>query len=373
MTGPAVAILQNQFRLSGRTKVVCEVIQLLNELDIVPDLLTFTPPTVGRHIGRFFGLEDLQFNHIQVAPIPFVRGALWQVLAINWLTRARHGCYDLVFNSNDALQGLNSAANYLHFVYYPLLTGADLARVQEFHLRFFYSKVCAWILARSGEALLNDTVYTISEFSKNALLQTFPGLSGKVSVCYPPSFNGEISCHADRMQRCMSVGSFIPDKNQTDQLAIASQLPEIEFWIVGNVRSQSYFHTCKGFIRRTGVRNVYLKTDMPFDELQSALRGSMFFLHTMKDEHFGMSTVEAIAAGCIPIVHDSGGQREIVPFEDLRFNSMEQAVEIFHSLVKMAPGQISEIRQALQQHIQPFSRDAFRERMRKALQEKLAI
>jgi len=29
-------------------------------------------------------------------------------------------------------------------------------------------------------------------------------------------------------------------------------------------------------------------------------------------EHFGITTVEAMAAGCVPLVYDSGGQAEIV-------------------------------------------------------------
>jgi len=29
-------------------------------------------------------------------------------------------------------------------------------------------------------------------------------------------------------------------------------------------------------------------------------------------EHFGITTVEAMASGCVPIVYDAGGQREIV-------------------------------------------------------------
>jgi glycogen synthase len=50
-------------------------------------------------------------------------------------------------------------------------------------------------------------------------------------------------------------------------------------------------------------------------------------MHNLRNEPFGISTVEAIAAGCVPIVHNSGGQREIVPFDDLRFNDKIEAVE----------------------------------------------
>ena len=38
----------------------------------------------------------------------------------------------------------------------------------------------------------------------------------------------------------------------------------------------------------------------------------MAYVHCAENEHFGITIVEAMAAGCVPIVHDSGGPREIV-------------------------------------------------------------
>ena len=46
----------------------------------------------------------------------------------------------------------------------------------------------------------------------------------------------------------------------------------------------------------------------------------------MVGEHFGISIVEAMALGCFPIVHDSGGMREFVPTQ-YRYTSLPQAAE----------------------------------------------
>ncbi len=45
---------------------------------------------------------------------------------------------------------------------------------------------------------------------------------------------------------------------------------------------------------------------------QETLARSKVYLHLMRDEHFGIAVVESMSAGCVPIVHNSGGPKEIV-------------------------------------------------------------
>jgi len=46
--------------------------------------------------------------------------------------------------------------------------------------------------------------------------------------------------------------------------------------------------------------------NVPYTELRRLLGGAVGGLHTMVDEHFGISVVEYMAAGVIPIAHNSG-------------------------------------------------------------------
>jgi glycosyltransferase involved in cell wall biosynthesis len=361
-----VAILQNQFRLGGRTRVLCEVIDLLNEMGITPNLLTFTPPAIGHEAALKLGYKNLQLNYRHIAPVTFARGWLWQILLINLLTRRQQVNYDFVFNSNNTLYGLHPDGCYLHYIYYPVATNrTDLREFQEYNRslpRFLYGYLLGSLLRLTGQSAPKN-LYTISEFSRDAVIRAYPE-ADFVKIIYPPSVyapvNGEES---GRMVRCVSTGSIVPDKRQLDQIAIAKQLPHLEFWIVGAIKSKVYYQKCQDAIERDGLTNVQIKPDMSYDALQNLLSTSTYFLHTKHDEHFGISTVEAIAAGCIPVTHDSGGQREVVPDERLRFQTVEEAVAILQSL---QGGDLTRQRTELQAHIQQFSREHFRAGMREA-------
>lgn len=57
--------------------------------------------------------------------------------------------------------------------------------------------------------------------------------------------------------------------------------------------------------------NVEFKLNVPYSELISEMQKATIGLHTMWNEHFGISIVECMAAGLIMVAHASGGPKYI--------------------------------------------------------------
>ena len=65
---------------------------------------------------------------------------------------------------------------------------------------------------------------------------------------------------------------------------------------------------------------IYIHPNLPFEDLKKLYSESAVYWHAAgfgetdpaKMEHFGITTVEAMASGCVPVVINLGGQKEVV-------------------------------------------------------------
>jgi glycosyltransferase involved in cell wall biosynthesis len=108
---------------------------------------------------------------------------------------------------------------------------------------------------------------------------------------------------------------------------------------------------------RLEVSAVFLPNPSRTTVLQELTR-ARFYIFPAIGEHFGMTTPEAIVSGAIPFVHDSGGQREIVPDERLRFDDGTM-FEKFGQVAALSDGCLQEVRAQLRAWVEQFSTGHF--------------
>ena len=201
----------------------------------------------------------------------------------------------------------------------------------------------------------------------------------KMSVLYPPVNNARIRCGRNPHQ-ILACGRICRDK-KTDMLIKAYLKSKILRDRCRLVVTGSVINEEADFIRevRSLSQEVTLIFDPDKEELSRLYSSSGIFWHAkglgtvlpVDSEHFGMATVEAMSAGCIPVVIDKGGQREIVT-EDcgFRWNTLEELVEKTEWLVNN-PEEAEKMRIKCMDRSREFGVDVFRNRLGKTLAEML--
>jgi len=251
------------------------------------------------------------------------------------------------------------------------------------------------MILQSLRSRLSQSTAFISSYSQiwanSIFTQTYIELywNQESSVIYPPvqSFD---SCEAKRdPYQITNVGRFMSpkeghSKNQHLLIEAFKTLCESSDkpWtlnLIGGVSTRdAYFRKIQELVDKSKLQiNLYPNSSQEL--LQEKLRTSQFYWHATgmnvkasepeKMEHFGISVVEALNAGAIPIVFDGAGPAEILEnFPELRFRTIEGLAKVTQDLATISPAQLQKKQQDLKILSNNFSLRKFEETLLKNIQ-----
>lgn len=219
-----------------------------------------------------------------------------------------HGKYDLMFWVSDgSIPLMFSKKNILHFQipFHGIKSGGILDQIK---------------FIRINKVICN------SKFTKQVIDKEY-----KINslVWYPP-IDIEGFFPGKKENIILAVGRF--EKSMTEKrqdvlidafkMMINSGLQGWKFVLSGGCSegNEDYLNNLKKSAKGFPIE---FKANIPFMEIANLYSKAKIFWHAAgygideniypeKTEHFGMTTVEAMASGCIAIVHAKGGQKEIV-------------------------------------------------------------
>jgi len=234
----------------------------------------------------------------------FVR--LRRLLLVNDFLKKNRGKYDLIIDTSSNVP-----------------TRADVVYVH-----------CPAILRASGESGLHWALYDnlVQHASKRLLgrpklvlcnsswtagkFKSAYGYDLRVEVLHPPVDVEYFSKVADNTKEniVVTVSRFTPEKNLERIVDVADKLRDFRFVMIGVKAkySEPVIDNINKRIRELRADNVELLFNVPRDKLREVLGSAKYYLHPPYAEHFGISVVEAMSAGCIPIVYRDGGAWEDV-------------------------------------------------------------
>ncbi len=190
-----------------------------------------------------------------------------------------------------------------------------------------------------GKLVLANSKYTAEEIKR---------FSGKnVDVLYPPFpssiLSGARTNEINKKENLVVTISRFETNKLLERIPIiaAQTKPNVKFAVIGRLQNKQTLANLQGQVKKLNLTNrLTFYPDATSEQKTRLLKQAKIYLHTMVGEHFGISIVEAMAFGCIPIVHNSGGMKEFTP-EQYRYKTTEEAADKINRItavwsVKMA-------------------------------------
>ena len=379
MTRKAVVVHHTLNSLGGETTVAIETIESLYELGYDVELVTVQPPDLDS-IGKSYGKKIHVTRIKSLLPFKLNYFGVYQRL-LTMLSSIDFKDSDVVINTHgDALPYRNlGKVPYLLYLYFPTFLmnsaggyGSNKYRKSFFWRAYFkpYSIITRSLAMRATTR--SNLILTISKFSREAIREAFPDV--QPYILYPPvdieRFSSAYSHTIDsREAKVLVVSRFSPEKRIENAITIAHLLGgKIKFQIIGSLApaNRAYFRKLQQMIEMYGLsQTVSLTPNASNQELIDSMSNSTVYLHTMIGEHFGVSIVEAMAAGLVPIVPTYGGCSEIVPV-DYQYDTLEEAADHIAKNTKNAD---DEKRVKMHEISSQYSPNNFRTAMRKYIEQ----
>ncbi len=264
---------------------------------------------------------------------------------------------------------LNIDVSYIH---YPITLGTVESKALHWRLyNLLIERRARRVMGKPKLVLVN------SEWTAKVVEKAY-GL--RSTVLHPPVDVEYYAYDGGRKEKIIvTVSRLTPEKKLYTLPYAASRLPDYEWYLVGSTgltkfkeaSSNAVIGAIKREVRRLGVRNFHVVTNMPRRELRNLLLSASFYVHPLFPEHFGIAVAEAMAAGCIPIVYrDGGAWTDIVSpvSTDLGYSDPGEVASIIRRLESNRE-LLNTLREKAVEHVQGFKAKAFREKFIKYLEE----
>jgi glycosyltransferase involved in cell wall biosynthesis len=206
-------------------------------------------------------------------------------------------------------------------------------------------------------------------------------------LLYPPVQVGQFAPGPKR-QRIISVGRFFVDGHTKKQLEMIQLFRRLcdegltgwDYHLAGGThhdqRSARYFQDC---LAATAGYPITLHPDVPLSGLVDLYAGSALYWNATgygededrepdRFEHFGMTTVEAMASGCVPLSYARAGQPEVIEHEQsgILWETLDELADQTLGLIA-DPARQRRLSSAAQQRSQIFTYARFRQSLHRLL------
>ncbi|KAI8978427.1 hypothetical protein BDB01DRAFT_799807 [Pilobolus umbonatus] len=220
------------------------------------------------------------------------------------------------------------------YVHYPTISSDMLNRVYE--QRFNHQLTTRGIIWSTGKLIyykLFAVIYGFCGSFADLVMVNSSWTKGHIDslwntdseIVYPPCDTGRLNelPLTNRQNIIVSVAQFRPEKDHALQLKSLAKLYEkypkwktehkVQLILIGSCRNDDDAKRVDSLRKQCVDLDIQdcveFEVNASYDLLVSTLSKSKVGIHTMWNEHFGIGVVEYMAAGLIPVAHNSGGPK----------------------------------------------------------------
>jgi len=249
-----------------------------------------------------------RFYYPAFKPIPGPRFLLYQRLVYHWLQIRKavsRDSFDIVLSTQDIGYVPSTQAPVIQYCYFPeyfshLQTGSSPV------WRLYYRPASTYYRNRVRRV---GILLSVSDFTRGFVAKKWERDSKTVYPPCPVEDFSEFTNVKSRENMVVTIGRIVPEKRFHLFVELARIVPKTRFVAIGSLSDETSAYYDQ--LKTSAPENVSFVLS-PLRKVRDVLGRAMAYVHCAQNEHFGITIVEAMAAGCVPVVHDSGGPREIV-------------------------------------------------------------
>ena len=195
-----------------------------------------------------------------------------------------------------------------------------------------------------------------SEYIQNSLNEKYNKNS---DIIYPPVNLSEFQPKT-KEKRVVTIGRFSEEKNHDFGIDVMKDL-DYDYDIIGNTKTKLnvlYYKKLEYRIKTENCQKINLLKNLERKNLVEKVNKSKIYFHC-SPETFGITVVESIAAGCIPIVPNNSAHAETVPFAELRYTPND-VLNAKTKLKNALDGKYDQLQKTLIEKIKIYDKNYFK-------------